>query len=129
MKEMISMCYSSYKPWGWMRLDLKFTRDIYINSNLDPLTKFSTSSRSTKFKEHFSNDHKDHPSQHKKGVSPFKFEGKSKETETTTLSEFPNRGKATVEQILVSEERNPKEQDCENLSRNTSCAKGSPSFT
>ena len=26
------------------------------------------------------------------------------ETETTTSSEFPNGGKATVEQILVSEE-------------------------
>ena len=28
------------------------------------------------------------------------------ETETATLSEFPNGGKAIVEQILVSEERN-----------------------
>ena len=34
-----------------MRLDLIFSmRDIYINSNLNPLTKF-TSSRSTKFKD------------------------------------------------------------------------------
>ena len=31
---------------------------------------------------------------------------KSMETETATLSEFPNGGKAIVEQILVSEERN-----------------------
>ena len=28
------------------------------------------------------------------------------ETETTTWSEFPNGGKAIVEQIVVSEERN-----------------------
>ena len=43
--------------------------------------------------------------------------GKSLETETTTWSEFPNGEKAIVEQILVSEERNPKEQDCENHSQ------------
>ena len=37
-----------------MRLDLIITmRDTYINSNLDPLTKFSSSSRSTKFKDKF----------------------------------------------------------------------------
>ena len=34
------------------------------------------------------------------------FDGKSMETETTTWSEFPNGGKAIVEQILASEERN-----------------------
>ena len=35
-----------------MRLDLIFSmRDIYINSNLNPLTKFTSSSRSTKFKD------------------------------------------------------------------------------
>ena len=39
------------------------------------------------------------------------------ETETTTWSEFPNGGKAVVEQILESEERNPKEQDYENHSQ------------
>ena len=40
------------------------------------------------------------------------------ETEKTTWSEFSNRGKATVEQILGSEERkkNPKEEDCESHS-------------
>ena len=32
--------------------------------------------------------------------------GKSKETEATTWSEFPNGGKATIEQILASEEIN-----------------------
>ena len=40
------------------------------------------------------------------GASRWQFDGKSMETETTTWSEFPNGGKATVEQILVSEERN-----------------------
>ena len=35
-----------------MRLDLIFSmRDIYINSNLNALTKFTSSSRSTKFKD------------------------------------------------------------------------------
>ena len=46
---------------------------------------------------------------------PSEFDGKSMETETT-WSEFPNGGKAIVEQILASEEINPKEQDYENLS-------------
>ena len=37
-----------------VRLDLIVTkRDIYINSNLNPLTKFTRSSRSTEFKEIF----------------------------------------------------------------------------
>ena len=39
-------------------------------------------------------------------VSYFEFVGKSMKTETTTLSEFPNGGKAIVEQILASEEIN-----------------------
>ena len=47
--------------------------------------------------EHLSNDHKDHPNQHG-------FDGNSMETET--WPEFPNGGKAIVEQILASEERN-----------------------
>ena len=35
-----------------MRLDLVLsTRDIYINSNLNPLTKFTSSSRSTTLKD------------------------------------------------------------------------------
>ena len=38
------------------------------------------------------------------GVSPFEFEGKSVETETT--SGIINGGRATVEQVLRSEERN-----------------------
>ena len=40
------------------------------------------------------------------GASCCEFDGKSMETETTTWSEFPNGGKAIVEQILVSEEIN-----------------------
>ena len=40
------------------------------------------------------------------GASYFEFIGKSMETVTTTWSEFLNRGKAIVEQILVTEERN-----------------------
>ena len=55
-KKMISMNYGSstscWKPWGWVRLNLILTmRDIYINSNLNPLTKFTSSSRSTEFKD------------------------------------------------------------------------------
>ena len=43
---------SSRKPWRWVRLDLILTiRDIYINSNLNPFTKFTSSSRSTAFKD------------------------------------------------------------------------------
>ena len=57
-KKVISMNYgsstSSWKPWRWMRLDLIFSmRDIYINSNLNPLTKFTSSNRSTEFKDIF----------------------------------------------------------------------------
>ena len=55
-KELISMsCGSregSSKPW---RFDLKFAlRDIYINSNLHSLTKFTSNNRSTKFKDSLS---------------------------------------------------------------------------
>ena len=59
------------QPWKWVRLDLILSMwDIYINSNLNPLTKFIGSSRSTEFKfyppmEHLSNDHEEHPNQHK----------------------------------------------------------------
>ena len=53
MKKVISMNYgssiSSWKPWE--ECYLIFTmRDIYINSNLNPLTKFTRSSRNTEFK-------------------------------------------------------------------------------
>ena len=41
-----------------------------------------------------------------KQASRCEFDGESMETETTTWSEFPNEGKAIVEQILASEEIN-----------------------
>ena len=55
-KKVISMNYgsstSSWKPWRWVRLDLMFSmRGIYISSNLNPVTKFTSSSRSTEFKD------------------------------------------------------------------------------
>ena len=55
-KKVISMSYgssiSSWKPLRWVRLDLIFSmRDIYIKSNLNPLRKFPSSSRSTKLKD------------------------------------------------------------------------------
>ena len=40
------------------------------------------------------------------GASCCELVGKSMETETTIWSEFPNGGKAIVEQILALEERN-----------------------
>ena len=54
-KLVVSMAYgsstNSWKPWRWVRLDLMLSmRDIYINSHLNPLTKFTSSSRSTEFK-------------------------------------------------------------------------------
>ena len=53
---MISMNYGSsiscWKLWGRVRFDLIFTMtDIYVNSNLGTLTKFTSSSRSTEFKD------------------------------------------------------------------------------
>ena len=43
---------SCWKPWRWVRFNLIPTmRDLYINSNLKPLTKFICSSRSTEFKD------------------------------------------------------------------------------
>ena len=41
-------------------------RDIYINSNLNPFTKFASSSylRDVPPMEHPSNEHEDHPNQH-----------------------------------------------------------------
>ena len=64
--------------------------------------------------EHFSNNHKYHPNQHKNSHKlcdkneawPFEFHGKSMETETTTWSKFPDGEKAIVEQRLVLEEVN-----------------------
>ena len=51
---------------------------------------------------------------HWNGASQFVLDKTLMETDRTTWSEFPNRGKAILEQILASEERNnPEEQDFE----------------
>ena len=43
---------SSRKPWKWVRLDLVISmKNIYINSKLNALTKFTSSSRSTECKD------------------------------------------------------------------------------
>ena len=124
-KKVISMNYgsstSSWKPWRWMRLDLIFSmRDIYINSNPNPLTKFTSSSRSTELKDILPWNisqmiTKTIPITTRIVISYamklcyascFEFDGKSMETGTTTLPEFPNGGKVIREQIAASEERN-----------------------
>ena len=62
--------------------------------------------------EHLSNDYEGRSNQHENnhkwwnGASRFEFDGNSMETETVTWSEFPNEGKAIIEQILASEEIN-----------------------
>ena len=44
--------HKQLKPWKWMRHHLIYTmRKIYINSNLETLTKFSSNCRSTEFKD------------------------------------------------------------------------------
>ena len=57
-KKVISMnsgsSSSSWKLWRWVRLDLiLMMMDIYINSNLNPLTKFISRFRRTKLKNIF----------------------------------------------------------------------------
>ena len=107
------------KSWRWKRLDLIFTmRDIYINSNLDSLTKYSSSSRNIKFKailtwkisEMIMNTIQIStridiavPS---KGASSAEFDRKKMETKTTTWSEFSSGRKVVEKQILRSEEIN-----------------------
>ena len=55
MKKGISMNYGSsmnrWKPWRWVWRCTSMMRDMYINSNLNPLTKFTNSSRSTEFRD------------------------------------------------------------------------------
>ena len=73
-----------------MRLDLIFSmRDIYINSNLNLLTKFTSSSRSSKLKDILPWNisqmiMKTIPISTRIVVSYCEFDGKSMETETTT---------------------------------------------
>ena len=55
-KKMISMNYGSsrncWKPWTWVRFGLILTmRGIYINSCLNSLTIFASTSKSTEFKD------------------------------------------------------------------------------
>ena len=108
---------SSGKPWRSMSLDLIFSmRNIYINSNLNPLTKFP-SSRSTRFKDTLpwnisQMTMKTIPISMRRVISYamkrsislwiwWKVNGNWDKT----WSEFSNGGKAIVEQILASEER------------------------
>ena len=94
-------------------------RYIYINSNLNQLTKFISSSRRTEFKDILPNDHEDLLNQHKNSHKPHGETGNpvssllksqwklgQKVNGNRLYSEFPNEGKAIVEQILASEERN-----------------------
>ena len=91
-------------------------RDIYINSNLNPLTKFTSNSRSTELKDILPWNISQMitntvPTSTRIVVSyvmkrGFKFDRKSMESERTTLSELSNEGKVIVEQILASEKRN-----------------------
>ena len=95
--------------------DIFYEGHIYINSNLNPLKKFTSSSRSTKFKDILSGNisqmiTKPIPISPRtvklcdETGHPLKNEGKSMETETT--SKLPIGGKAIAEQILASEEIN-----------------------
>ena len=93
--------------------------DIYINPNPNRLTKFTTSSTSTKFKDILQKNIslmimktilismrivRSHAM--KQGSIPSESDKKSIETESIASSEFSNKGKAIVEQILALEERN-----------------------
>ena len=54
-KKVTSVNYGSstsrWKPWRWVRFDhIYMIRDIYNNSNLNPLTNFTSNSRSTELK-------------------------------------------------------------------------------
>ena len=109
---------SSGKPWGHVRLDLiVMMRDIYIIYNLNPLTKFTSSSRSTEFEYFLASiisqmtmktitiSTRTALSYTMKRGTPFWVWQKSMETQTT-LSEFPNVGKAISKQTLKSQKRN-----------------------
>ena len=119
-RKVISMNYgsskSSWKPWRSVRLDLLLMmRDKYINSNLNPLKKFTSSSNSTEFKDILPRNFpqmimKTVPISTrivisyaiKQGIPPWIW-WKVSGTDPTTWSEFPNEWKACVEQILASE--------------------------
>ena len=100
-------------------------RDININSCLKPLTKFTSSRKSIEFKDILPwNTRIDHPNKHKNShkqcdetghrvVNMMESQWKLRQQHDQN---FLNGGKAIIEQILVSEERNPREQHCENHS-------------
>ena len=109
---------SSWKPWTWVTLDMIFSmRDIYINSNLNPLRNFTSSRWSTEFKGilpwnicHMIT--KTIPIRMrivirnavKRGI-PLWIWWEVNGNKATTWSEYPNGGKAIVKQILASEKR------------------------
>ena len=110
---------------------------IYINSNLNPPTKFNSSSRSTQFKDILpwnisqmiiSNDH-DHLSETipistrilisyamKQSIS-FQVWWKADKDWDNNIIRISNGEKAIVVQILASEGINPKVRDCEGHSQ------------
>ena len=100
-------------------------RDISINSNLNPLTELTSSSTSTEFKDilprnisqmitktvnQHKNSHKLCDETRYPVVNLMESQWKLRQQHDQN-SEFPNGGKAIVEQILASAERNPKEQE------------------
>ena len=122
-KKKISIKYgsstSSWKPWRLVRLDLILSMsDIYINFNLHPLTNFTSSSRSTEFKDIIPWNisqmiTKTVPIITRIGISyamkwgiPMWIWWKVNENWETTWLKLPNRGKFIVEQIIASKEIN-----------------------
>ena len=118
---------SSWKPWKWVRLDLILTmRDIYIyiyiyiyiNSNLNPQTKFTSSSRSSQFKDillwNISQiimktiliSTRIVISYSVKQGTPLWILWKVNENWDNNMIRFPNGVKAKVEQMLTLEEIN-----------------------
>ena len=73
----------------------------YINSNLDPHNRSTTNFKDIISWNISSIIKKTNPISNQ---SLFEFKRKSMKIETIIRSEFPKGGKATVEQILVSEE-------------------------
>ena len=51
------------------------------------------------------------------GTTCFEFDRKPMDTKITAWSKFHNGRKAIAEQIIASEERNPKEHDCKSHSQ------------
>ena len=106
---------SNRKPWRWAWSLTLYLRWRTINSNRNPLIKFTSSSRSTEFKDIFPWNisqmiTKTVPISTRivisdETVHPLSGLTKTQLKQTVTWSEFPNEGKAMIEQILASEER------------------------